>query len=230
MSLSAKAEPSQFSSGEHSHVLKNSPSSLLFFSKSVIMAEMGILETTAPLPSPAFTNNPRNTRSTTKPGKIVRRITPNPQGAWISPVACPLPMREDLFCHCHGCQVMHGAPFQWAAIFHKEDLSFTKGASGLSFYSSAHKSQEYEMPTKVSCSFCRSPLMDEGRNVCLLFPASIDFNGSEDENRQKREAFKPTCQRAMDIADGLPKWSGMDGASELLDDYGHRVQQGKQAT
>lgn len=207
MSLSAKAEePSQFSSGEHSHVLKNSPTSLLFFFKSVIMAEMGILETTAPLPSPAFTNNPPehmldNEAWKNRPPYYPQ--TPKELGSvqWRAHCQCgkisyvskrdrPLNAK---FCHCHGCQVMHGAPFQWAAIFHKEDLSFTKGASGLSFYSSAHKSQEYEMPTKVSCSFCRSPLMDEGRNVCLLFPASIDFNGSEDENRQEREAFKPTC-------------------------------------
>lgn len=38
------------------------------------------------------------------------------------------------FCHCRGCQVMHGAPFQWAAIFPKEDVRFDNGTSGMSFY------------------------------------------------------------------------------------------------
>lgn len=152
------------------------------------------------------------------------------------------------YCHCRGCQVLHGAPFQWAAIFHKEDVSFTKGASGLAFYSSSHKSQEYELPTKVSCAFCHSPIMDEGRNVCLLFPELIDLTGSDEEKRRKLGAFKPTyacrhgcCQflllthlsrchifyeqRVLDIEDGLPKWSGIDKTSSLLDDRGCRLQQ-----
>ncbi|KAJ5831767.1 hypothetical protein N7474_000078 [Penicillium riverlandense] len=134
------------------------------------------------------------------------------------------------YCHCRGCQVMHGAPFQWAAIFHKEDISFTNGASGLAFYSSSHNSQEYQLPTKVSCAFCHSPIMDEGRNVCLLFPELIDLTGSGDEKRRQLEGFKPTChifyeQRMLDLEDGLPKWSGMDKSSDLLDGRGRKLQQ-----
>lgn len=34
--------------------------------------------------------------------------------------------------------------------------------------------------------------MDEGRNVCLLFPQLIEFEGSQDEQRKQRDAFKPT--------------------------------------
>ena len=30
-------------------------------------------------------------------------------------------------CHCVGCQKLHGAPMQWAAIFHKRAVRFTKG-------------------------------------------------------------------------------------------------------
>ena len=83
-----------------------------------------------------------------------------------------------------------GAPFQWAAIFHKSDMSFSKGATGLTFYNSAHRSREYETPTKVCCSFCRSPLMDEGRRVCLIFPESIDFGNSPYEMLEWRKAFE----------------------------------------
>lgn len=34
--------------------------------------------------------------------------------------------------------------------------------------------------------------MDEGRNMCLIFPQLIELEGSGDEQREKREAFKPT--------------------------------------
>ncbi|KAG2026395.1 hypothetical protein GB937_001905 [Aspergillus fischeri] len=128
------------------------------------------------------------------------------------------------YCHCRGCQVMHGAPFQWAAIFHKSDLTFDKGAHGLSFYSSAHSTREYEVPTKVSCSFCRTPIMDEGRNVCLIFPEAIVAGDSDEERQKWREAFAPDChifydKRCIEILDGKTKWSGMDEESDLVDDY-----------
>lgn len=87
---------------------------------------------------------------------------------------------------------MHGAPFQWAAIFHKDDVSFNTGSCGLNFYSSSKDSQDYHTPTKVSCAFCHSLIMDEGRNVCLLFPQLIEFEGSVEEQKKQRDLFKPT--------------------------------------
>ena len=30
-------------------------------------------------------------------------------------------------CHCLACQKLHGAPMQWAAIFHKHDVRITEG-------------------------------------------------------------------------------------------------------
>lgn len=86
---------------------------------------------------------------------------------------------------------MHGAPVQWAVIFHKEDVRFDNGGSNLTFYNAAHNSREYEMPTKVCCAFCRTPIMDEGRNVCLLFPQLIEFHGSPEERRKQMEQFRP---------------------------------------
>ncbi|KAL4956513.1 Mss4-like protein [Aspergillus filifer] len=129
------------------------------------------------------------------------------------------------YCHCRGCQVLHGAPFQWCGIFHKEDIMFNKGAEGLTFYSSQNKSKEYHMPTKVACSYCRSPIMDEGRNVCLIFPELIDYGASGSDSKTWREAFEPKLHifyesRCMDILDGKPKWAGLDEKSDLLDDYG----------
>ncbi|KAJ5182435.1 hypothetical protein N7492_000051 [Penicillium capsulatum] len=200
------------------------------------MAEMGISTTVDPLPRPAFTNAPpENTLHDEewkhRPPYHIQ--SPHERGPvqWTGYCQCrrisyTLDRKQPLnakFCHCRGCQVMHGAPFQWAVIFHKEDVSFRNGSSGLSFYSASHQSLDYSVPTKVSCSFCRTPIMDEGRNVCLLFPQLIELRGSPDEQRKQREMFKPTChiyyeQRMLDVPDGLPKWSQMDGSSQLLNE------------
>ncbi|KAJ2967833.1 hypothetical protein NUW58_g10353 [Xylaria curta] len=132
------------------------------------------------------------------------------------------------FCHCVDCQALHdeiniarritGAPFQWAAIFHKEDLHFENGASGLAFYHAPTKGARYELPVKVSCAHCHSPIMDEGRNMVLMFPGIIKFRSAED-----KKLFDPQChifysQRVVDLADGKPKWVGLDKGSELMKD------------
>lgn len=80
-----------------------------------------------------------------------------------------------------------GAPFQWAAIFHKEDINFTKGHHDLGWYESSEKTTVHKLPCKVSCAYCRTPIMDEGRNMILLFPTLINFKSAED-----RKNFDPT--------------------------------------
>ncbi|KAI0150155.1 Mss4-like protein [Xylariaceae sp. FL1272] len=120
------------------------------------------------------------------------------------------------FCHCVDCQSLHGAPFQWAAIFHKEDLHFENGAENLAFYHSPSKGIHYELPVKVKCAYCHSPIMDEGRNMVLMFPAIIKF-----EDQEHKKMFDPQChifysQRVVDLHDGKPKWTGLDDKSELM--------------
>lgn len=83
------------------------------------------------------------------------------------------------FCHCVDCQGLHGAPFQWAAIFEKTDLHFERGAEGLAFYHSADKTTVHKLPCKVSCAYCHAPIMDEGRNMVLMFPGIIKFSDAE---------------------------------------------------
>ncbi|KAH8821318.1 Mss4-like protein [Xylogone sp. PMI_703] len=122
------------------------------------------------------------------------------------------------YCHCTTCQTAHGAPFQWAAIFNKDDINFLNGYHNLSWYHSQEKLLERKLPCKVSCSYCHSPIMDEGRNMILLFPTLIKFKDHED-----KKSFAPTChifygQRVVTIPDGKPKWSGLDGQSDLVDD------------
>jgi hypothetical protein len=122
------------------------------------------------------------------------------------------------YCHCRGCQVLHGSPFQWAAIFEKTDMAFENGAQDLVFYSSGSKHDAHELPCKVACRHCRSPIMDEGRKMALVFPTLIEFGGPEE-----RALFAPEChlfysQRVCDIPDGKPKWTGLDKQSELMDE------------
>ncbi|MCJ1225607.1 hypothetical protein MMC12_002256 [Toensbergia leucococca] len=137
---------------------------------------------------------------------------------------------DSKFCHCTTCQTLHGAPFQWAAIFHKEDINFTHGHHDLGWYDSSEKTTKHKLPCKVSCAYCRSPIMDEGRNMILLFPALIHFKG----NKEDMKNFAPTChifypQRVVDIPDGLPKWTGLNGKSELIEDIPGETKKRKRA-
>merc|ERR1711981_601257 len=93
---------------------------------------------------------------------------------------------DSKLCHCTTCQTQHAAPFQWAAIFHKDDISFKEGHHNLEWYDPSKKSIEHKLPCKVRCSYCHSPIMDEGRNMILLFPSLIHFP----DNKTKLN-FKP---------------------------------------
>ena len=120
-------------------------------------------------------------------------------------------------CHCRVCQVLHGAPMQWAAIFFKHDVRFTQGIEFLRFYNSTLDRHERLLPCKVSCTRCDTLIADEGRNMWLAFPTLFDFGTPP----RVPEAFKPTCHifygmRVMEIDDGLPKWSGHKAESTRL--------------
>ncbi|KAI9760658.1 MAG: hypothetical protein M4579_001522 [Chaenotheca gracillima] len=122
------------------------------------------------------------------------------------------------YCHCTTCQVLHGSPLQWAAIFHKEDINFTNGHHDLTWYESVEKTTVHKLPCKVTCSYCRTPIMDEGRNMILLYPALIKFESAEDKKN-----FEPTChmfysQRVIDVPDGKPKWTGLNESSERMEE------------
>ena len=58
---------------------------------------------------------------------------------------------------------------------------------------------------------------DSDGRMWLAFPTLFDFG----EVGELPEAFRPTChifygQRVVDMADGLPKWSGHKNASERI--------------
>nr|WP_321402065.1 GFA family protein [uncultured Desulfobacter sp.] len=120
-------------------------------------------------------------------------------------------------CHCTTCQRLHGAPMQWAAIFHKRHVRFTAGLEALIFYNSEQNQSERIPPCKVRCGKCGTPIADEGRRMWLAFPSLFDFGYPV----EVPEAFRPTCHlfygsRVFEIQDNLPKWSGHKNHSELL--------------
>ena len=113
--------------------------------------------------------------------------------------------------------MLHGAPMQWAAIFHKSDVRFVAGTEHLRFYNSALMRHERITPCKVACALCNTPIADEGRNMWLAFPTLFDFGAPP----RVPESFRPTCHifygmRVMDVLDELPKWSGHKNQSTLL--------------
>ena len=124
-------------------------------------------------------------------------------------------------CHCRNCQVLHGAPMQWAAIFHKKDVRLVRGVERLRFYDSTRHAQQplaqRRLPCKVACAACGTLIADEGRRMWLAFPSLFDFGLPP----LVPEAFRPTChifyaQRVLDMQDGLPKWAGHKEQSECL--------------
>ncbi|CAM9250542.1 unnamed protein product [Heterosigma akashiwo] len=128
-------------------------------------------------------------------------------------------------CHCKDCQKLHGAPFEWVCIFHKRQVRFVKGAAegNLYFWSSAldrgfssEEAEDRELPVKVSCTTCRTPIADEGRNMWLAYGPLFDFEGGI-----VPEPFKHSCHifygaRCMEFPDDKPKWAGHKNTSELL--------------
>ncbi|KAL3149422.1 hypothetical protein ABBQ32_002216 [Trebouxia sp. C0010 RCD-2024] len=120
------------------------------------------------------------------------------------------------FCHCTSCQILHGAPFQWAALFHKKNIRFIRGVDCLMFFHSEDLTPRHALPCKVSCSKCHSPIADEGRNMWMSFPTLFKFPA-----RKTPDAFKPSChifyeQRCVDIKDGKTKWSKHQDESEII--------------
>jgi hypothetical protein len=120
-------------------------------------------------------------------------------------------------CHCRDCQVLHGAPMQWAAIFRKADVRVSTGAEQLEFYNARLASPERLLPCKVRCGVCGTPIADEGRNMWLAFPALFEFGTPA----KVPAPFRPSCHifyasRAVDLNDELPKWSGHKDQSTRL--------------
>ncbi|KAI5888679.1 uncharacterized protein SCHCODRAFT_02637381 [Schizophyllum commune H4-8] len=83
---------------------------------------------------------------------------------------------EAKFCHCTDCHKLFGSPAQWTAMLEKTDVHFLSGVDNLAFYHLADSSHERKLPCKIACRTCRSPVMDEGRKILVIYPSLIDFD------------------------------------------------------
>ncbi len=123
---------------------------------------------------------------------------------------------DSKICHCVQCQSLHGAPFQWAVIFHKSDVRFVRGIDDLHFYHAGSRKSGHRLPCKLSCRRCRSPVADEGRRMFMAFGPLFDFGFPP----RVPLAFEPTCHifygaRVIDVDDGRPKYLGHKENSAL---------------
>ena len=113
-------------------------------------------------------------------------------------------------CHCRGCQLFHGAPFEWVAIFQKENIKFDDPSAlqWLYFYNSeldtgwtADQADERVLPVKVTCAHCRTPIADEGRHMwlayCTLFGFTVQGGGIPPGFRHSCHLFY--SQRCIDL-------------------------------
>jgi hypothetical protein len=137
-------------------------------------------------------------------------------------------------CHCRGCQLLHGAPFEWVSIFSKDSVRFPSSTSSSSsldhlyFYSSeldqgwtSRVANDRVLPCKVSCAHCRTPVADEGRHMWLAFNTLFGFtiepqqgaSSSSSSSSSIPDAFRHSDhlfyqQRCIDINDDKMKWQG----------------------
>ncbi len=123
---------------------------------------------------------------------------------------------DSKICHCIQCQSLHGAPFQWAVIFHKADVRFVRGVEALHFYNAETRTPGHSLPCKLSCEKCRSPIADEGRRMFMAFGPLFDFGFPS----RVPPAFAPSCHifygaRVIDVDDGRPKFLGHKKRSAL---------------
>ncbi len=121
-------------------------------------------------------------------------------------------------------RLSHPGPLQRAAIFHKEDINFTRGHHDLGWYDPTAKSTEHHLPCKVQAR-TRTPIMDEGRNMILLFPTlveGINTARGREASRPRSHMFYP--QRGVDFGGRVKKFKGLQDQSPLVDDDGNEIE------
>jgi len=124
------------------------------------------------------------------------------------------------FCHCSTCHKIHGSAMHWSAVLEKTDVLFKCSTDKMSFYRTEDQTNKHELPAKMTCVRCKSPICDEGRGKILMYPSLFDFDKKEDQ-----EAWMPSehvfySNRSIEIEDGKDKWTKMPDSedSEKMDE------------
>lgn len=130
------------------------------------------------------------------------------------------------YCHCDTCQKLHGSAMHWSVVIPKDEMLFTSSPDKLSFYRTEDQRNAHELPCKLSCARCHSPIADEGRNMMLMYPSTWNFDKFADRQNWLPDKHIFYAQRALDIEDGMPKWEKMQDESQLMDEEHHHGQKG----
>jgi hypothetical protein len=122
-------------------------------------------------------------------------------------------------CHCRACQQITGSSFAWNAFFAPDQLRVTAGEAQLRRFRKDGSPRE-----TFRCGRCLDRMFrhledDEGNLFRKVLPIGIvdKPHGSADPAWLPRYHIRYS-QRAMDMPDGQPKWSGVKDSSELLHD------------
>jgi hypothetical protein len=125
-------------------------------------------------------------------------------------------------CHCKDCQLLHGAPFEWVTIFEKDNVRFKPTSlDHLHFYNTkldqswtSAKAEERNVPVKVRCSHCGTPVADEGRNMWLAYATLFGFQEAEIPAAFRHASHMFYSQRCINMMDDKIKWMGDKDTSE----------------
>ncbi|KAL1747413.1 Mss4-like protein [Schizophyllum fasciatum] len=136
-------------------------------------------------------------------------------------ILCEEP-KEAKFCHCVDCHKLFGSPAQWTAMLEKTDVHYLSGVDNLAFYHLPDSTHEHKLPCKVACRTCRSPVMDEGRKVLVIYPSLIDFGEMpRGEGDPRREAGSiavrgdsTAAEGSLNAAEGRP--TAAEGRSKFF--------------
>lgn len=109
---------------------------------------------------------------------------------------------------------------EWVSIFHKHNVRFHPDSLDYLYFYSGEEDIGFDaknnnhnirpnLPLKVSCSHCRTPVADEGRHMWLAFTTLFGFT----VETGIPDSFKHSChlfysQRCIDLKDEQTKWEG----------------------
>lgn len=114
---------------------------------------------------------------------------------------------------------------EWVSIFHKGNVRFQKKSLDHLYFYSGEKdvgsdairssAMRPDLPLKVSCSHCRTPIADEGRHMWLAFTTLFGFTVEDGIP----DSFKHGChlfygQRCVNLSDDEVKWEGHENKTK----------------
>ncbi|KAL9123373.1 MAG: hypothetical protein Q9187_000055 [Circinaria calcarea] len=96
---------------------------------------------------------------------------------------------DSKYCHCTTCQTLHGAPFQWASIFHKDDINFTHGHHDLGWCHIFYSHRVVDIPDgkpKWSEMNDQSDLIEDSPSDAKRRKREQDEKSQEEEKRGEK--------------------------------------------